>query len=804
MRTRAVALVALLVWSVHGAAAAQGFDEPLMWAPPDGWEAFEEFVVPPEGGAFDLDPDVDYRIGAPEVITGQVALRGGRHVVWIGGEWDISNYPTPAGSATDRRALMIRDRSGNTENRIVHLEGLLIGGSDLSEGIDVAAPTVLLQIQNVHVAGVYLRGADDRDRTGPYDVDGWSGNHADVLQPWGGYREIRIDGLTGRTMYQGFYHVDDLGDTGNATRTFLRRMNLEAVSRVGPDDGFTYTGHRLFRWDESKSGQIFVDNGTVWAQHHPGGSWVDGEVYRHAYRERPDDYPEYDVIVADPAPGTAVFADTFFPEPEIGTDDLGEYAWWEQALDNGLAAVRNWNDDGPGRFYSGAPPGGDYVPAELVGRDYRSPGYRDPDSLALSRAPVAINDVVVVDEGGVARGEVSTNDLDLDSAGLTFTLLTPPEHGAVDLSTDGAFVYSHDGSESRNDAFVYVVDDGRLRSAPATVNITVTHVNDRPVAVDDVSAVDRGGEVTIAVLANDVDADGDALTPKMLTPPEHGVASVEPDGTITYEHDGSQTDSDQFTYVVQDGALTSDHATSTIAVGPGTGGTEGASMLVLAGAGALLAFALAGAGVVRSRRRQPVPVAEPVSLVRPPGEPVPVAPAGVAEVPPSVPEPAPAPVVAASAPDPAPVVAPTASPARDAEAARRCQQACEAAADAERFAREASDEADRARERADAARADMLAAAAVVKERWTTRRGLEADFLESPESALEFERARVEERKAEAVLVQARSASERAKQAAVEAHQTAEAAGSTAGDAAAACADCRKKLGARGQSGEGR
>ncbi len=367
------------VGAVSGVAVAGsggGVGEALTWAPPEGWEDFEEFVIPAEGGTFKLDPLVDYRISAPEVIRGEVALKGGRNVVWIGGEWDVSGFGTPAGSATDRRALMINDRSGNVVPRVVHLEGLLIGGEDLSEGIDISAPLAVVQIQNVHVAGVHLRGADDRDSTGPYDVDGWSGNHADVLQPWGGYLEIRIDGLTGRSMYQGFYYLDDLGGTGNSTKTYLRRMNLEAIQRVGPDDGFTYTGHRMFRWDDSKTGQIFIDNGTVWAKHHPDSSWAGGYIYKHAYRDQPENYPDYDVILPDPSPGTATFEDTFYPDPIIGSDALGEYAWWDDLLDNGLPGVRNWDDTAAGRFYSGAPPQGDYVPAATVGIGYQSPGYQ--------------------------------------------------------------------------------------------------------------------------------------------------------------------------------------------------------------------------------------------------------------------------------------------------------------------------------------------------------------------------------------------------------------------------------------------
>ncbi len=90
-------------------------------------------------------------------------------------------------------------------------------------------------------------------------------------------------------------------------------------------------------------------------------------------------------------------------------------------------------------------------------------------------------------------------------------------------------------------------------------NVTITELappgNLPPVANDDAAFVAPGGTVEIDVLANDGDLDG-ALDPSYLsiqTPPAHGNATRNPlTGRIIYQHDGSASTSDSFSYLVLD------------------------------------------------------------------------------------------------------------------------------------------------------------------------------------------------------------------------------------------------------------
>ncbi|KJV06157.1 cadherin domain-containing protein [Methylocucumis oryzae] len=109
----------------------------------------------------------------------------------------------------------------------------------------------------------------------------------------------------------------------------------------------------------------------------------------------------------------------------------------------------------------------------------------------VNEAPSANNDDAAVDEAGTvtvltsSATQVSFNDNDPDVGDLLFVTTTPviaPTHGVLTLNADGSFSYTHDGSETTSDSFVYEVCDSAPLCSNATVNIAINPVNDAPVA----------------------------------------------------------------------------------------------------------------------------------------------------------------------------------------------------------------------------------------------------------------------------------------------------------------------------------
>lgn len=198
----------------------------------------------------------------------------------------------------------------------------------------------------------------------------------------------------------------------------------------------------------------------------------------------------------------------------------------------------------------------------------------------INDAPVAIDDSISVNEGATvsiltnSASSVSNNDTDVDNTSLTSLLVNNPTHGSVTLNSDGTFTYVHDGSETTSDSFTYKINDGLLDSNNATVSISITPVNDTPIAVNNSITVNEGATISIlsnnqtSVLQNDTDAENNALTAVLVSGPTHGTLTLNADGTFNYIHDGSETTSDSFTYKANDGQLDGNTASVSIIINP--------------------------------------------------------------------------------------------------------------------------------------------------------------------------------------------------------------------------------------------
>ncbi|HNL90093.1 MAG TPA: Ig-like domain-containing protein, partial [Nitrospira sp.] len=95
-------------------------------------------------------------------------------------------------------------------------------------------------------------------------------------------------------------------------------------------------------------------------------------------------------------------------------------------------------------------------------------------------APLAVNDLITVDEDSVIRFDVRLNDSDAQGDRLTVEVLTSPQQGTLIAEADGSFSYRPAADFHGEDLFTYRVNDGSLKSASATVGLVVRAVNDAP------------------------------------------------------------------------------------------------------------------------------------------------------------------------------------------------------------------------------------------------------------------------------------------------------------------------------------
>jgi len=262
----------------------------------------------------------DYVLVLPSVKkTGVLEIRGGRNIRVIGGYLSVSS-PGPN--------IIIADGPDARDGRIVHLEGLFIDGSSgaQSDGIRIKAPRAIVQVVNCRIVG--LKGTA-------------RGLHADVIQPFGGVKQLRIDGLTASSHYNTLFlrrENDPLGP--RIGRVVIRRTNVFGLwngRSAQPEEtlrGISFGTQAIDPMDDTSAVNCRLTSMLILRSFYvkPARKRAGQFVYPHDGMRR----------AGCPA--------------RVNTD-LHTIRW--PALDrvDGLARI-------------GRPPGGDFVPAALVGLSY--------------------------------------------------------------------------------------------------------------------------------------------------------------------------------------------------------------------------------------------------------------------------------------------------------------------------------------------------------------------------------------------------------------------------------------------------
>ena len=152
------------------------------------------------------------------------------------------------------------------------------------------------------------------------------------------------------------------------------------------------------------------------------------------------------------------------------------------------------------------------------------------------------------------------NDTDADGNALTAILVSGPANGTLSLAANGGFTFTPTTDWSGTTSFTYKANDGTANSATQTATITVAPpvvVNHAPVANADAYSTAANTALTVnaasGVLANDTDADGDALTAVLVSGPANGTLSLAADGGFTFTPTTNWSGTTSFTYKASDG-----------------------------------------------------------------------------------------------------------------------------------------------------------------------------------------------------------------------------------------------------------
>ena len=198
------------------------------------------------------------------------------------------------------------------------------------------------------------------------------------------------------------------------------------------------------------------------------------------------------------------------------------------------------------------------------------------DLTNVDEPPVAVADSATVTEDDPATViNVLANDTDVDGGPMTIQSTSDPAGGTVVITGGGTGLtyqpdvnFCNDGTPT--DDFTYTLNGGSM----ATVAVTVTCVDDPPVAVADTATVNEDAPATtIDVQANDTDPDGGTNTIQSVVQPANGTVVITNAGAdLTYQpnanfcNDGTPTD--DFTYTLNGGSMATVAVTVTCVADP--------------------------------------------------------------------------------------------------------------------------------------------------------------------------------------------------------------------------------------------
>jgi hypothetical protein len=281
-----------------------------------------------------LDDSKDYILQMPaERKTGGLVIRGGRNVEVIGGYMSIATTGTSGAGAAN---ITISDGQAPVDGRTVRIEGVQIDASSgvEADGIRIDAPSAVVQVVNTRITGL---------------LGSLATTHADLIQPWGGVKELDVDGFTGASHYNSFY---------------LRRENYPLMPAIG---------------------KVVMHNVNVYGLANPAGSDPPETIAAISIGTQPYAPGDSQSAVNCQVGGT-IQLDSFYAQP--ASKRLGSFVYPRDSMTTAGCPAQVSADgksvDWPslrasnggmvtGVVQLGVPPSGDFVPVGMAGLGYIAP-----------------------------------------------------------------------------------------------------------------------------------------------------------------------------------------------------------------------------------------------------------------------------------------------------------------------------------------------------------------------------------------------------------------------------------------------
>ena len=166
----------------------------------------------------------------------------------------------------------------------------------------------------------------------------------------------------------------------------------------------------------------------------------------------------------------------------------------------------------------------------------------------INDKPIAKDDKITLKEDNNKTINPLTNDTDIDGDTLTIKSYTNPTNGKVIKTANNKLIYTPNKDYNGKDSFTYTITDGN-ETAKANITLTITPVNDAPVAKELNATLNENETANIKLIATDIDSQ--KLTYKITKQPSNGKLQGTPPN-ITYIPNKEFFGKDSFTYIATD------------------------------------------------------------------------------------------------------------------------------------------------------------------------------------------------------------------------------------------------------------
>ena len=177
-----------------------------------------------------------------------------------------------------------------------------------------------------------------------------------------------------------------------------------------------------------------------------------------------------------------------------------------------------------------------------------------PPVFASSEYALDLRENVDGRQRHVDLGAATASDPDGDE--LTYDLSSGDDLRFTVGELDGMVRYAGPGEDFESEPNRYELTvrarDAYGAQAEVGVVVSVVNVNEVPEAKDDEATTDEDQAITVDVLANDTDPDGDSLLVRSVSAPAHGTTRIASEGGVTYTPEANYHGADRFTYVIAD------------------------------------------------------------------------------------------------------------------------------------------------------------------------------------------------------------------------------------------------------------